>query len=173
MKDLEIKIIYPEQFKSLSYEMHKRVFNEEYPRQEERIDFACIFFYQENPIDYVTCYEHNSEVLYIQFRGIFSEYKNRRMVFVSYNILVEKLLEKYQFLTTRIENENIPMLKLALKCGWKIIGTFLSTDKKLLVELSNSRKLHNLEADSVDAVATIVAKGDNDGNAKANAHGQH
>jgi hypothetical protein len=150
MKDLEIKIIYPEQFKPLSREMYKRVFNEEHPRQEERIDFACVFFYQENPVGYVTCYERNSEVLYIQFGGTFPEYRNRRAVFVAFDLLNIKLLKKYQFLTAKIKSENIPMLKLAFECGWRIVGTSLTSNKKLLVELANSRKQYNFQNDIID-----------------------
>lgn len=146
-------MVYPEQFKSLSREIYKRVFNEERQRPEDRIDFACVFFYQENPIGYVTCYEHNSEILYIQFGGIFPEYRNRRIVFATFDMLNKKLLEKYQFLTVRIESENIPMLKLSFKCGWRIIGTLLNTDKKLLVELANSREQYNFANDIVDNTA--------------------
>jgi hypothetical protein len=164
MKDYEIKMVSAEQFKPLSRNLYRKTFGKEYPKQEDRIDFACIFYHKGNPSGYATCYEHNSEVLYLQFGGSFPEYRNTRIVFVSYNMLIKRLLEKYHFLTTKVESENIPMLKMAFKCGWKINGTYLDSDKKLLVELVN-RRTQSIYSDCNGNSMAVIARDVDGGNA--------
>jgi hypothetical protein len=140
MDNIEIKMLRSEEFKQISEELHRSVFFEERARELERIDFACLFFYQKRLGGYVTCYEHDSEQLYIQFGGAMPEFRSSSMVYVAYSKMIKILLKKYSFLLTMVENENIPMLKLAFKCGWIIIGTRMTTDKKLLVELINWKR---------------------------------
>lgn len=76
----------------------------------------------------------------MQFAGALPELRNYSFVYTACSRLTQKLVEKYSFLITMVENENIPLLKLAFKCGWRIMGVRMTTDKKILVELINSRK---------------------------------
>lgn len=140
MDNLEIKMLPAKEFQQISEELHKSVFSEERPREFERIDFACLFFYKKRLAGYVTCYEHDSEQLYIQFGGALPEFRSSSIVYVAYFRMIKILLENYSFLLTMVESENILMLKLAFKCGWRIMGTRMTTDKKLLVELINCKR---------------------------------
>ena len=144
MDGIEIKIVYPEQFKQISEQLYHQVFGGLRSREIERIDFACIFFYHNKPSGYATCYEHSSTIVYLQFGGAFPEYRSSRIVYFSYHQLIKKLLDKYSCLLTKIDSDNIPMLKLAFKCGWRIIGTsqYINNNNgnNLLVELANYKE---------------------------------
>lgn len=137
MNEVKIKVVYPEQFKLISEQLYHQIFNQQRNSEIDRIDFACVFFYGDKPSGYVSCYEHSSKVLYMQFGGAFPEYRNSSLVYKSYRQLVEQMLTKYDCLRMRVDRDNIPMLKLAFKCGWKIVGTiFDESCQRLLVELS-------------------------------------
>ncbi|MBD2731124.1 hypothetical protein H6G96_33620 [Nostoc sp. FACHB-892] len=137
MSDIEIKIISFTEFKKISEEIHQIVFQEYRPRELERIDFAILFFYQKTLGGYMTFYEHNSEQIYIQFGGALPKFRNSPLIYKAYDQAIKQLLSQYSYLLTFVENNNIAMLKLALKTGWKIIGTRMTTDGRLLVELIN------------------------------------
>lgn len=94
----------------------------------ERIDFALIAV-NENPVGFVTCIEMDAETIYWQFGGAFDEIKRSLMVLTYYVSFINYCKERYKRITTRVENTNISMIRMALACGFLIQGTWNNRNK--------------------------------------------
>lgn len=91
----------------------------------ERCDYALAVLRDEKLCAFVTCIEMDGETLYWQFGGAFDEIKKTISVIESYQAAIDKSRDLgFKRITTRIENTNIAMLKLAMKCGFLIVGTW-------------------------------------------------
>ena len=101
---------------------HLIVFNENRPAELNRIDFAMITDIDATPQCYMTCRELDSESVYMQYGGAFPSCKGTTKSFTSYEMFVTELAQKYKRATTLISNQNIPMLKFAMKIGLRVIG---------------------------------------------------
>lgn len=106
-----------------SEKAHLSSFGEFRPKELERIDFALVATDGPEPKGFVTCKEMDSETLYWQYGGAFSGTQNTFAVAPCYFEMIKWCLDRYQRVTTRIENTNIAMLKLAFKVGFLVIGT--------------------------------------------------
>jgi len=102
----------------------------------DRIDFALLSFDKGNPSGFVTCREFDSETLYWQYGGAFPNIAKGVAVWKNYSGFRDYSLANYKRIMTYIENTNIPMLKMALQAGFRVIGT--KTFKgDILLELLN------------------------------------
>lgn len=102
----------------------------------ETISFALLVSKENRPISFCTCIEMDRETLYWQFGGAFAEIQKSHEVMQTYMMFVNYTKEHYKRATTRIENTNIPMLKMAMKCGFLIVGTW-NVHGKIYLELVN------------------------------------
>ncbi len=108
----------------LSEKAHLIVFNEVKKPELERIDYALMVESNSGiPLQYATCRELDAESLYLQYGGSFPGTKGS----VSSLRCFEKLLEWAEFAGFRrvsflVENTNEAMLKLAMRCGFLIVG---------------------------------------------------
>lgn len=101
----------------------------------EKIDFALICLNEKQDyLGFITCKEMDAESVYWQFGGAFEETKNTIRVLPAYRMFIEWCSGKYKRITTRIENTNLAMIKLALKCGFLINGTW-NFKNKIYLEL--------------------------------------
>jgi len=108
----------------LSEYAHSVCFEEVKPTENDRIDYALVCYDDDSkPMSYVTCREFDSETVYWQFGGAFPETKGTIKSYKSYMAMTAWTSERYKRITTLIENDNIVMLKFAMKIGYKIIGT--------------------------------------------------
>ena len=110
------------------------------PKDLERYDFALMlerFDGEEKDIAaFITCKEMDSETLYWQFGGVLPKYEKTCPVYTGYQKFILWAKERYKRVTTRIENKNYPMLKMAMRAGFLVVGTYAHKDK-LYLELVN------------------------------------
>ncbi len=103
---------------------HRLSFDAHRSKDLERIDFALVTMKDSKPHGYVTCIEMDSETVYWQIGGAFPNAKGTGAVVPCYIAMVDWCLERYRRITTRIENTNVAMLRLAMKVGFLIVGTW-------------------------------------------------
>lgn len=103
----------------------------------ERFDFSIMAIDENNNISgFITCKEMDSETLYWQHGGTFKNYAKTIHVIGGYREFLNWAKERYKRVTTRIENINHSMLKMALAVGFTIIGTCV-VNNKIYLELVN------------------------------------
>lgn len=103
-----------------------------FPEDGERIDYALVVFKEDKPLGYVTCREETSEIVYWQYGGTFTG----NLTYRAYEKLIDHCRGNYKLITTRIENTNTAMLRIALKAGFIVTG-FRYFDNGLYLELQN------------------------------------
>jgi hypothetical protein len=109
-------------------------------RELERFDFALAAIDKGGNLSgFITCIEMDAETLYWQFGGTFSNYTRSIAVFAGYRDFLKWAEARYKRVTTRIENKNLSMLKLALAAGFIVVGTYYA-NQKLYLELTNEFK---------------------------------
>lgn len=107
---------------TFSENAHRICFEKHKPGEWDRISFALIVANGEQAMGYLTCREHDAESLYWQFGGSFPGTQGTTMTWRGYQAFVEYCRPNYKRITTLIENENVAMLKMAMKVGFRIIG---------------------------------------------------
>lgn len=122
----ETKLIGREDWKTFfAEEAHALVFAEKRSPELDRIDFALLLVDKEDsPVAFVTCREQDEESLYMQYGGAMPLNKKTYGVSRGYEQMIEFVQRnpKYKRLATRIGNENIPMLRLAMGVGFRVVG---------------------------------------------------
>lgn len=88
-----------------------------------------------SPLAYATVRELDRDNCYLQFGGAVPEIRGTVVIHRIYDRFIEMLALKWKYTTTRIENDNIAYLRLAMAKGFRICGT-ASDGQKTLVELS-------------------------------------
>jgi hypothetical protein len=109
--------------RTFSENAHRIAFGKLKPHQWDRLDFALVVASGDTPMGYLTCREMDHETIYWQFGGAFPGTKDTVMTWQGYQAFVSWCaLQKYKRITTYIENSNVPMLKMAMKVGFRIHG---------------------------------------------------
>lgn len=124
-----VRCLSPEEWKLDSESAHSLSFGEIRSKELERITFALLALKEDIPIGYVQCIEMDAESIYWQFGGIFPEAKKKVEAVAAYLAGIDWCLSRYKRITSRIENVNIPMLKLAMKMGFLVVGTRVANGK--------------------------------------------
>lgn len=137
---IKIVRIPKEDWPSFSEHAHMAVFKREKPAHFDRIDFALVSMMDDKIMGYVTCREHDHETLYWQFGGAFQDAKNSMRVLPCYLEMVNSCKADYKRISTLIENTNIPMLRLAMKAGFRIMGVRAYQNSILLEHLLEFEK---------------------------------
>lgn len=121
---IEVQRASKEQWLEMAEVCHQACFNERYPVEWNRVDFALVGIDNEKRmmVGYVTCREHDHETIYWQYGGSFPEFRGSTLVVTGYKLFIEWCREHYKRITTLIENTNAPMLKMAAHCGFIIVG---------------------------------------------------
>ena len=113
----------PAAWEQISENTHKYCFKEIRPADMDRISFALVAYFKDKPAGYVTCRELDAETLYWQYGGAFPTIEKSINTLKVYQALMDESFKQgFLRITTYIQNDNYPMLKLALHCGYKIIG---------------------------------------------------
>ena len=121
--NFSMKILSAEQWNTLSEKAHLVTFGEIRPASKERIDFALIAVDpDETLLGYVTMHELDSETIYWQFGGAFPSMKGTIHTFACYKSALKWCQGKYKRVSTLIKNDNVTMLKFALKAGFRVTG---------------------------------------------------
>ncbi len=123
MIEISVKRFTPDEWKLYSENAHWVCFGKIKPAEWDRIDFALMSMRGHEPTGYMTCREWDHETLYWQFGGAFPGTKATSVSFISYQAFVDYCKARYKRITTLIENTNTPMLRMAMKVGFRICGT--------------------------------------------------
>lgn len=120
---------------------HKICFAENRDPDMDRLDFVLL---GANPVadlpgGYCTCREFDSKTIYWQYGGAFPGTRSTLHVARIYKAFVDYCLQRYDRITTYVENDNISYLKLAMHHGFRIMGVRLF-DGRVYVELLNEPK---------------------------------
>lgn len=132
---ISINRIAKEEWVKYSELAHKAVFKKNKPAHFDRIDFALLAKQGEVIEAYVTCREHDHETLYWQFGGAFQDAKNSIKAHRSFIAMLEVCKAQYKRVYFLIENTNFPMLRLAMKAGFRIMGVRAYQNSILLEHL--------------------------------------
>jgi len=120
----EVKKISGDEWRLMAASAHLVCFNEKIEPDFNNIDFALLNVRGDAPLNYCTVRELDKESCYWQYGGAFPSSKGTVQSYLSYKRNAEWCLANgYKRVTTYIENTNLPMIKIALKVGFKIIGT--------------------------------------------------
>lgn len=121
----------------LSEDAHMLCFGEYRPCVLERYDFALGVLDENGLISgYVTCIELDAKTIYWQYGGIFPKYKGSVYSLRGFGQIIGWCREHYNRISTKIENTNTAMLKLAIKMGFIVNGVHVFGGKVFL-ELTN------------------------------------
>lgn len=131
------KISFEDWISHLAEGSHLLAFGEKRPTSLERIDYALILVDDKNEIAaFITCKEMDSETVYWQYGGAMPQYKETIYSVKGYELLLNWARDHYNRIHTRIENRNLPMLRMALKLGFLVTGT-MTFKNKIYLELAN------------------------------------
>jgi len=120
---LDIVRVTPKEWSKLAHNAHVICFNEIRDPSLDRIDYALLTVRDGTPLNYCTVKELDADSCYWQYGGAFPNTEGTVQSFKSYKRNAEYCLSKYQRITTYIQNTNTPMIKIALKVGFVIVGT--------------------------------------------------
>ncbi len=129
---IEVKAIAPEHFHSMSEFAYEMIFGQKRPKELERYNFAILTSLGEDPVSYVTCIEMDANTLYWQYGGTLPKFKNTIYSYKAYAAGLDWSLKHYARVSTKIENTNTAMLKMALKYGFLIVGVTQFKNQTLL-----------------------------------------
>lgn len=137
MDQIQVKRLERQEWMKYAKNAHLISFSENSQTESFRPDFAFLFVdgRTDTPAGYMTMIEMDADTVYLQHGGVFPDHERTTHVAKAYAKAIKTLSETYETLTTRIENTNYSMLKLALRHGFLITGTFFQ-HPKLFVELT-------------------------------------
>ena len=122
---LEVSIVSKEDWvRSFSEASHLVCFGKHKPSSFDRIDYAMLMADPETktPRAYITAREFDHETVYWQFGGSFPGTKGTVASLACFEAALEHAKLHYKRVTFVVENTNFPMLKLAQKKGFVIVG---------------------------------------------------
>lgn len=129
---IEVQALLPNEWDHFSENAHLVCFNENRPKELNRIDFALLSSVGDKPVAYMTCREFDAESVYMQFGGAFPSVRGTSTSFFAYKSMVDFLSSRYKYASTMIQNTNTGMLKFAMKIGLRVIGTRTIKDQIFL-----------------------------------------
>ncbi len=142
--NIEVEKIHSKDWAYLSEDAHLIAFQELRPVESERIDFALVAKRMPDKLmGYITCREHDSETLYWQFGGAFPGTRESSLTFKAYQKFVDFCQTRYKRVTTIIENDNVVMLKMAMRVGFRVVGIRFYEGKVLLEHVIEFPQVQN------------------------------
>ena len=115
---MRIEKLKPEDWRYLAEDVHKVVFEERKPMSLDRIDYALLVV-DEKPQAYVTVREIDSESAYFQYGGAFPETKGTAASYECWKTVLGWAQEHYKRINFLVENDNKPMLRMAMSADFK------------------------------------------------------
>lgn len=103
---------------------HQIAFNKNKPASWDRIDFAVLLVDPETdlPAAYITCREMDHETVYWQFGGVLPGTIKTPKSMICFETFIEWAKNVYKRITFLVENDNYPMLNIAMKKHFRIVG---------------------------------------------------
>ena len=131
---IDVKLIEPRIWKTMAADAHLSVFKEQWDAELETIDFAMLMVLQssDTAVSYATVQEMDDKSVYLQYGGVFPDFKGTMISYRSFHQMIERLKQDYKKITTFVENTNYSMLKFYMKENFKITGIRFFGDLTLL-----------------------------------------
>lgn len=109
--------------KDFSEAAHLLTFRMLKPASWDRIDFAMLAVDDDGSyLGYAVCSERDSSTLFWQFGGLLPGSKSEGRAKEVMKCLLECARAKYTRLGFLVENDNLPMMKVAMDAGFRIVG---------------------------------------------------
>ncbi len=106
----------------LAEDAHLICFQEKRPAHLNTFDFAIVPLDEKTIYGYATIIEMDAETAYMQHGGSMPNIKGTVSTKRCYHEMIDWLKARYKRISTRIENKNVAMLKLAMSEGLIIHG---------------------------------------------------
>jgi len=122
---MKIHRVEKEDWYQLAEKAHLAVFSTVKKANTHRIDFALVVENEHGvPMQFVTCRELDSDSVYCQFGGSFPSALGTGQTIHGGQLMLEWLEKEagYRRVSFLVENTNAAMLKLAMQCGFLIMG---------------------------------------------------
>lgn len=137
---MEVRAFSKDEWKKVSKEIHRYSFDEIIETDEETISFALMAMKDEKPQCYCTLIDLDKYSCYMQHGGALPDAKGTINVARGYVKMVGWIKHKYNRITTKIRNDNVSMIKLALAAGFKIVGVEVYEDGVFLSLVNDTEK---------------------------------
>jgi len=123
--NLSIEYVHKDQWGKFVKKAHDSVFLQARDPDVDRSNFAVLGMCDGKPCGWSSFIELDANTIYIQYGGIFAHKRKTTATLPIYRKMHEWIDEqkKWTRVLMCVANDNIPMLKIALACGMKIIGT--------------------------------------------------
>lgn len=112
----------------LAANAHLISFEEKRPPEFNRFHYALVCCDDNQIYTYATIIEMDQDSAYMQHGGAMPSSKGTVLVKRCYSMVIAWLKLRYKRISTRISNQNLPMLKLAMSEGLRVIGCDLYPD---------------------------------------------
>lgn len=111
-----------DEWNKLSSDAHRIAFNEDRDPSVNTFHYCLVVFDESKIRAYATILEMDKGTAHMQHGGAMPETKGTVSAVKAYSLIMSRIRESYKRVTTHILNTNVPMLKLALSEGFRIIG---------------------------------------------------
>lgn len=136
---MNIHVLSLDDWKVMSKNAHSLCFEDE--QDPSILTCSYVLFLtdkSDTPAGYATVIEINTLSAYLQHGGAMPHLRGTSGAAVAYKTTIDFVKQKYEKLSTKIRNDNIRMLRLAMSEGFRICGVE-STDGETYVLLSWGR----------------------------------
>lgn len=134
---MDVKKFSVDEWKMVAEEIHAYAFSEDRPQSLNTFDFALMVLKDNKPMCYATCIELDSECVYMQHGGKLPDADGTINVAKGYVELIKYLNGKYKNITTKIQNTNTAMQRLALSVGLVPTGIDFYSNQIFLIFNTN------------------------------------
>ena len=126
-----------DEWKEVSEAAHFNIFGVNRSADHQRIDFCLLLQNTERNdfFGYITCREFDSKTLYWSYGGMFDQYKGTTFTFSAIWTMLNWCRERYDRVTTLVEQSNVKMQRIHLKLGAVISGV-RTFDNEIIIELT-------------------------------------
>jgi hypothetical protein len=137
---MRLETLSPVGWRELSKNAHLATFGVDRDPDQDRVNYALLVHNDKVPCSYATIIELDSKTAYMQHGGAFPSVAKTVHTVKSYVMMTDYLKSRYDIVSTKIQNKNLPMLKLALAAGLEINGLEISEGKDVFLILKWEKK---------------------------------
>lgn len=138
---MKLGVYLSEEWNKLAKDAHLICFNENRDPETNRYDYVLCSFKEDEAqtiCGYIGIQEQDKNTAYLQHGGAFPSMMSTALVGRSYRLALNYLKERYDLLLCTILNDNLGMLNLAMKEGFRVIGVDYDQQKnKVVLRLAN------------------------------------
>lgn len=121
-RDYQLFKVSKDEWNKLAENAHLAVFKERRDPSMNTFDYALVVATPTDIYGYATIIEMDAKSAYMQHGGSLPTIRSTAHAKGIYHNMIEWLKERYEHLSTRIENKNLAMLKLAMSEGLLVNG---------------------------------------------------